>query len=83
MTKYIYTIRDTVANSIGPLFVMDNDEVAQRAVRHSLASGKDDMMSRCPGDFELVSLGSIDVLTGDISDSNMRLVCVVNDLVQE
>lgn len=77
--NYLYTIRDTKAHQIGNIMVFPNDEVAERAV--SLGIKADTMMARCPGDFELVCIGKIDVSTGQLLSDSMRQVALITELV--
>ena len=74
MKQSIYTVRDNLAHSIGPLCLFENDDVAQRAFRNMANSSKDPILSRCPSDFDLVRLGDIDTSTGEITPTMLFVV---------
>lgn len=67
MKQSIYTVRDKLAHNIGSLCLFENDDVAERAFRQTVNSGKDPMLQRCSSDFEMVRLGDIDTSTGEIT----------------
>lgn len=57
--KRIYTIRDTVAETVGPLVVFAVDAAAVRLFTDNLADMQT-QLSKHPDDFELVCCGTID-----------------------
>lgn len=66
MNKSVYTVLDEKAQNTGPLFVCENDDVAERLVRSSFVD-PNSLPCRYPGDFALFRLGIIDTSTGAIS----------------
>lgn len=80
MKQSIYVVRDILAHNIGPLCLFQNDDVAERAFRQMVNSGKDPMLQRCPSDFEMVRLGDIDISTGEITPT-MVLVASASEVI--
>ena len=66
MNKSVYTVLDEKAQTIGPLFVCENDDVAERLVRSSF-NDPNSIVCRYPADFALFRLGVIVTSTGAIS----------------
>lgn len=80
MKQSIYTVRDKLAHSIGPLCLFENDDVAKRAFSNMVNSSKDPILSRCPSDFEMVRLGDIAIATGEIVPTMVLVAAAVDVL---
>lgn len=65
MKKSIYTILDEKSQNIGPLFVSENDNVAERSVVSGVS--RDSLAARFPADFALLRLADIDIQTGAVT----------------
>jgi len=70
--KMLYTIRDTVAETIGPIMVFPADAAAVRSFG-DVAADPQTNVNRHVGDFELVCLGSISDY-GEIDADQPRVV---------
>ena len=70
----VYTIRDKVAQKVGPLFTAENDAVASRGFRSALKNVPD-----LP-DYELIKVCEVEVSTGQICllDGRSEAPCVVS-----
>lgn len=66
MIKGVYTILDEKAQNIGPLFICENDQVAERIVRSSYTD-RNSIPCRYPSDFSLLCLGDIETVNGCIT----------------
>ena len=66
MNKSVYTVLDEKAENIGPLFVCENDDVAERLVRSSFVD-LNSLPRRYPADFALFRLGDISISNGLIT----------------
>lgn len=69
----IYSLKD-VKSGYMSLMLYKNDELAVRAYKNLLTSGTDNIVVRNPEDFELYSLGTVDMDSG-IINSDVRFVC--------
>ena len=68
----IYSLKDTKSGYMS-LMLYKNDELAIRAYKNLLSSGERNQVTMNPEDFELYSLGSIDLDSGVIT-SEVRFV---------
>ena len=82
MTKSIYTILDEKAQNIGPLFVCENDDVAERLVRSSYVD-PNCLPRRYPADFALFRLGDIVSSTGAIKACTVPVLVNKLDVILE
>lgn len=64
MKQSMYTVLDEKAGKIGPVFLCNSDDEAERMV--SIALEKDSLVTRYPADFALLRLGDIALSTGII-----------------
>nr|CAI9749924.1 DNA binding protein [Microvirus sp.] len=59
--KYLYCVKDVVAKEVGPVFVLNNDDVAKRMFTEQVIS-----KVPYPSDYELLCVGVFNETTGEI-----------------
>lgn len=74
MKKYLYSIKDIVAEEFGPIFTANNDDVAKRSFSFVLATA-----SISQEELSLFRLASFDETSGDVA-SCLKEVCNGKDV---
>lgn len=69
--KYLYCVKDVVAKEVGPVFVLNNDDVAKRMFTEQVIS-----KVPYPTDYNLICVGGFDETTGEIYNGGYP--CVID-----
>ena len=68
MITNIYTIRDKVAEEVGPLFQAKNDQVAIRQFKHLIKDSEN------PEEYELLCLGDFNDQTIELATGKIKII---------
>ena len=79
IVRNVYCIYDKLAGEIcSPLLVQQNDETMIRAFAGIIA---DNPQYPCPADYELIFLGTLDVMGAFIDAANITRVVITGDAI--
>lgn len=67
MITLLYSVYDAKASTYSPLFHAENHSVALRTFEQTIRSGES-LLSKYPGDFHLMAVGSFDSKTGIVAN---------------